>query len=318
MGRRISRHSATKSAAFGKVSHYKHTADYGFDQFAHDTFHDHAGIAAAAEFLAKRDRSKTLCLFVGSNLAACAVAERSGRITQAARLSLPAGSIEYGRRHAKWRAQYAAAVTKADDDLGVVMEAARRILGEEVLFVMSGDHGAQWPFAKWNCYEAGVLVPLIVSWPGVIKPGSRTAAMVSWIDLLPTMIEAAGGEAPRDIDGRSFLEVLRGKASEHRDRIFTTHSGDGTWNVYPIRAVRDGDWKYIRNLHPEFAFTTHIDLPGNLGQRAYFRTWEAAATKKPPAAAIIKRYHERPAEELYDLRNGSDRAAEPRCDCRAF
>src|SRR6186997_1328460 len=55
--------------AFGKVSHYKHTADYGFDRFAHDTFHDHAGIPAAVEFLKNRPRSgaKPLCLFVGSN-----------------------------------------------------------------------------------------------------------------------------------------------------------------------------------------------------------------------------------------------------------
>ena len=55
--------------AFGKVSHYKHTADYGFDHFAHDTFHDHAGIPAAVEFLKNRSRSgaKPLCIFVGSN-----------------------------------------------------------------------------------------------------------------------------------------------------------------------------------------------------------------------------------------------------------
>ena len=58
-------------AAFGKVSHYKHTGDYGFDHFAHDSFHDHAGIPAAVEFLKGRDRdraaAKPLCLLVGSN-----------------------------------------------------------------------------------------------------------------------------------------------------------------------------------------------------------------------------------------------------------
>jgi arylsulfatase A-like enzyme len=166
---------------------------------------------------------------------------------------------------------------------------------------MSADHGAQWPFAKWNCYEAGVCVPLIVAWPGVVKPGTRTDALVSWVDFLPTLMEAAGGEAPGDIDGRSFLPVLRGEKKEHRDRIFSTHSGDGRWNIFPIRAVRVGDWKYIRNLHPEYAFTTHIDLQGDLGQRAYFSTWEAAAKDDPLAAAIVKRYHARPAEELYDL-----------------
>jgi N-sulfoglucosamine sulfohydrolase len=55
--------------AFGKVAHYKHTVDYGFDHFAHDTFQDHAGIGAARDFLKKRDpaTAKPLCLLVGSN-----------------------------------------------------------------------------------------------------------------------------------------------------------------------------------------------------------------------------------------------------------
>ncbi len=94
-----------------------------------------------------------------------------------------------------------------------------------------------------------------------------------------------------------------------------THSGDGRWNVYPIRSVRTPGWKYILNLHPEFAFTTHIDLPGNLGQRSYFSTWEAAARSDTRAADLVKRYHARPAEELYDLaadpHEGRNLAADP-------
>jgi arylsulfatase A-like enzyme len=286
-------------AAFGKVSHYKHTADYGFDQFGHDTFHDHAGIAAAAEFLKTRSRGKPLCLLVGSNWPHVPWPEKDLEYDPQ-QLPLPAGSIDTPATH-QWRARYAAAVTKGDEELGVVLDAVDKHLGKETLLVFSSDHGAQWPFAKWNCYESGVRVPLVVVWPGVIKPGSRSGAMVSWIDLLPTLAEAAGAAPPEEIDGRSFLPVLRGAATAHRDRIYTTHSGDGQWNIYPIRAVRSGNWKYIRNLHPEFAFTTHIDLPGNLGQRGYFASWEAKGVKDLGAAAIVKRYHARPAEELYDL-----------------
>jgi N-sulfoglucosamine sulfohydrolase len=290
--------------AFGKVAHYRHGADYGFDHFANDTFHDHAGIAAAAAFLKTRDRTKPLCLFVGSNWPHVPWPEETPGYDPR-RLPLPAGSIDTPATR-EWRARYAAAVTKADEDLGLILDAARATLGERTLFLMSGDHGAQWPFAKWNCYEAGVLVPLIVAWPGVIRPGTRSDAMVSWVDFLPTLLDAAGGPPPRDLDGRSFLRVLRGETAVHRDRIFTTHSGDGRWNIYPIRAVRSGNWKYIRNLHPDYAFTTHIDLQGNLGQRAYFATWEAAARADPRAAAIVQRYHGRPAEELYDLATDPD------------
>lgn len=288
--------------AFGKVAHYRHTAGYGFDHFGHDTFHDHGGIPAAVEFLKKRDRvtAKPLCLFVGSNWPHVPWPENVQGYDLAA-LALPAGSVDTPATR-EWRARYAAAVTKADEDLGRIFDAARAALGEHTLFLFSSDHGAQWPFGKWNLYDAGIRVPLIVTWPNVVRPGTRTDAMVSWVDFLPTLLEAAGGKTPAGIDCRSFLPMLRGDQGGHRDRIFTTHSGDGGWNIYPIRSVRTAGWKYILNLHPEFAFTTHIDLPGNLGQRAYFATWEAAAKDDPHAAAIVKRYHARPAEELYDLR----------------
>lgn len=287
--------------AFGKVAHYGHAADYGFDHFAFDGFHQHQAIPAAVEFLKNRPRAgaKPLCLLVGSNWPHVPWPEKDLGYTPE-QLRLPEGSVDTPATRT-WRARYAAAVTRADTQLGMVLDAVRAYLGTNTLFLFSSDHGAQWPFAKWNCYEAGVLVPLMVSWPGVVKPGTRTDAMVSWVDLLPTLLEAAGGQPPRELDGRSFLPVLQGKRRTHRDRIFTTHSGDGNWNIYPIRAVRVGDWKYIRNLHPEFAFTTHIDLPGNLGQRDYFASWEAAAQTNAAAAAIVRRYHARPAEELYDL-----------------
>jgi N-sulfoglucosamine sulfohydrolase len=282
--------------AFGKVAHYRHTGDYGFDAFAHDTFHDHAGIPAAVNFLKKRDRAKPLCLFVGSNWPHVPWPTNAPGNLE---LSLPARSVDTPETR-RWRARYAAAVSRADDDLGMIYDAARQRGATNTLFVFSSDHGAQWPFAKWNLYDAGIRVPLIIAWPGVVKPGTRTEAMVSWIDLLPTLLEVAGGKA-RDIDGQSFLPVLRGQRRTHRDRIFTTHSGDGRWNVYPMRSVRTVEWKYILNLHPEFAFTTHIDLPGKLGQRDYWATWESAAQTNAEARAIVSAYHARPTEELYDL-----------------
>ena len=287
--------------AFGKVSHYRHTVDYGFDSFAHDSFHEHAAIPAAVEYLKNRPRTgaKPLCLMVGSNWPHVPWPVRELGYNPDS-LPLPPGTVDTPSTRES-RARYAAAMTKADDDLGLILDAAKAHLSAPPLFLFSADHGAQWPFGKWNCYESGVCVPLFVCWPGVVKPGTRTAAMVQWIDFLPTLIEAAGGQAPAEIDGRSFLAVLRGERDEHRDRIFTTHSGDGNINVYPMRAVRVGDWKYIRNLHPEFAYTTHIDLPVNLGQRAFFVSWEEAAKSDPAAAAIVRRYHQRPAEELYDL-----------------
>jgi arylsulfatase A-like enzyme len=169
-------------------------------------------------------------------------------------------------------------------------------------FFVTSDHGAQVPFGKWNVYETGIRVPLIVNGPGV-KVGARTDAMVSWVDLLPTLVELGGGTASIEFDGRSFARVLRGERQAHREEIFATHSGDREFNVYPMRSLRQGRWKYIRNLHPEFQYATHINRGRERDGRDYFSTWEAAAEKDPLAARLVRQYKQRPAEELYDLEN---------------
>ena len=66
----------------------------------------------------------------------------------------------------------------------------------------------------------------------------RLDAMVSWIDILPTLVDVAGGKPPTDIDGRSFASVLRGDKQSHRDEVYATHSGDREFNVYPMRSLR--------------------------------------------------------------------------------
>ena len=301
--------------AFGKVAHYGHAKDYGFEQASFETFHDHRGIAAAIELLRKRDpaAARPLCLFVGTNWPHVPWPEDAGGYDPAA-ITIPPSQIDTPETR-DFRARYYAAVTRSDDDLGRIYDAARERLGPNTIFLHSSDHGAQWPFAKWTLYDAGIRAPLIVAWPEVIRAGRRTDALVSWVDIVPTLIEAAGGQAPSGLDGRSFLPLLRGEQREHRDRIFTTHSGDGSMNVYPSRSVRTAHWKYILNLHPEFAFTTHIDRAQNVDGAHYWRSWQQAARRNPRAAAIVKRYRERPAEELYDLAKDpfeqDNRAADP-------
>ena len=149
------------------------------------------------------------------------------------------------------------------------------------LFVYTTDHGAQWPFAKWNLYDAGTL-----------KAGSTQEAMICLPDLVPTFIELAGGQVLSDPGGKSFAGVLRSKTKRHRDRDF---------NVYPIRSLRTRRWKYILNLHPEFQHQTHDSRNRRGNGVQYWKSWVEEATTNPAAAAIVNRSVERPAEELYDL-----------------
>ena len=83
--------------------------------------------------------------------------------------------------------------------------------------------------------------------------------------------------------------------------MFVTHSGDGDMNRYPIRAVRTRDWKYIRNLDPDAEHHTHVDKAAGGDGRDYWDSWVEKAKTDPAAAAVVRRYHTRPAEELYDL-----------------
>ena len=282
--------------AFGKVAHYKQGKDYGFDVVKHDTFHDAECIPAALEFLRAWSGKKPLCLLVGTNWPHVPWPEVNERFTG----PLPPTHVDTAEtRH--WRAGYAAAVERCDADLGKFFDAAYKNLGPNTLFVHFSDHGAQWPFGKWNLYDAGTRVPFLAVWPNVIPLGSRSDAMVSLVDVLPTLVEVAGGTPPADIDGRSFREVLIGEKTAHRDRIFTTHSGDGRMNAYPMRSVRTPRWKYIRNLRPDGEHHTHIDLGKPVDGSNYWQSWVELAKTDPHAAAVVDRYHRRPPEELYDL-----------------
>ncbi len=284
-----------QTAAFGKVAHGANDISrHGFEKF--DDKHD-AGFVE--KFLRERDVSKPLCLFVGTHEPHVPWLRNAGY--ELAQVKLPPSFIDTPETR-DFRDRYYTDVTDADRRLGELMELSRTYLdAESTLMLLSSDHGAQWPFGKWNLYDAGIRVPLIASWPGVIQPNTRTNAMVQWIDLLPTLIDAAGGKAVESIDGRSFLPVLRGETPNHRDAIFTTHSGDGKMNVYPIRSIRTSDWKLIVNLHPEFSHTTHIDKALAKDGGRYWISWFEKTNSDPSAATIVMRYHKRPAVELYDL-----------------
>jgi arylsulfatase A-like enzyme len=219
------------------------------------------------------------------------------------RVRLPKHFIDTRETREHW-ARYLTDVTGMDALMSEVDRMARdHFNSEDYLFLYSSDHGAQWPFGKWNLYDAGARTPLIVRWPGNVKPGARTDALVSWIDLMPTLVELAGGAAPQGIDGRSFADVLLGKATEHREVIYTTHSGDGIMNVFPIRAVRTQQFKYIRNLRPDCFHSNHSDILRKDGAGAYWDSWDQAASRDLAAAAVVARYYRRPAEEFYDLHN---------------
>ena len=150
---------------------------------------------------------------------------------------------------------YFAVVEEMDRGVGRVLAKLDELgLAENTLVVFMSDNGgfsgttsnAPLRLAKGWLYEGGVRVPLIVRWPGVVKPGTRSDAPVSSIDHFPTIAEAAGLTAPAAVDGVSLVPLLRDGRAPDREAIYWHyphyHAGP------PSSAVRAGDWKLIEFL----------------------------------------------------------------------
>jgi N-sulfoglucosamine sulfohydrolase len=220
-----------------------------------------------------------------------------------ATITVPPNHIDTPELRAS-RARYYTDVTKMDANLGLVLASVEKYnLATNTVFVYTADQGAQWPFAKWGLYDQGIHVPFIVRWPGKIQPTSYTDAMISLVDVLPTFMQIAGGEAPSNLDGKSFLPLLEGKTKKHHAVIFATHSQDGfQMNISPMRGIRTTRYKYILNLEPENEYVTHMDkATDHDGGREYWSSWVQKAENDPLAKDILQRYHWRPREELYDV-----------------
>jgi arylsulfatase A-like enzyme len=203
------------------------------------------------------------------------------------------------------RCKYYSDVSHMDAQLGDVLASLAKHGYDDAgtLVMFTSDQGAQWPFAKWNLYDAGIRVPLMARWAGKIKPGTTTDALVSLVDLLPTMLNVAGAvdQLTPKLDGRSFLPVLLGQSDRHDEAVFASNTGDGNMNRSPMRAVRTSRYKYIFNLLPDALFKTHISDGGGEDGLYYWRSWEALAKSDAHAREVIEHYRHRPAEELYDI-----------------
>lgn len=284
---------------FGKIAHgmKDHTRMQGFDQ-AQDAHRE--GIYKLVEqYLQERKSDKPLCLMVGEHRPHVPWIKKA--IYKPEEVDLPDYLIDTPETRQHW-ARYLTDVTGVDDMMRRVDSLFRNYLGhEDYLFLYTADHGAQWPFGKHTLYDNGIRCPLIVRWPGKVPVNRRTEAMVSWIDLFPTLLDLVGGKIPQDIDGRSFLPVLLGKAQSHRSVIYTTHTADGDKNVYPIRSVREAQYKLIRNMLPDCYYSNHSDVLRVDGAGAYWDSWDSLARIDPVAKNIVDRFHIRPAVELYDV-----------------
>jgi arylsulfatase A-like enzyme len=180
-------------------------------------------------------------------------------------------------------AEFAGMVTYLDKLVGQVLERLEKLgIADNTVVFFSSDNGPQpgaWtdifveyfdgngPFkgAKTNFYEGGIRTPMLVRWPGKIKPGTTSAFVGYFPDVMPTVADLAGAAShlPKQIDGLSFAPTLLGRG-EQKTHEYLYWEAAGTEQNITQQAVRWGNWKAVKN-RGNSAFELY-DLAKDIGE----------------------------------------------------
>jgi len=157
------------------------------------------------------------------------------------------------------RAKLVALIEHMDHGIGQVIDALKANgQWENTLTIFVSDNGGQLNVGgncgnlrggKQDMYEGGLKVPACAVWPGVIEAGKTSEFSFLTMDLFPTIIDAAGGEASGEIDGRSILPLLKTGTQKafQRDVFFTRREGNMKYMGDSSWAMRRGPWKLLKN-----------------------------------------------------------------------
>ncbi|MFB3829113.1 MAG: arylsulfatase [Bryobacteraceae bacterium] len=150
------------------------------------------------------------------------------------------------------RQGYYGSISFVDEQIGRILESLekRRML-DETLILFTSDHGDMTGdhhlWRKSYPYESSARIPMLMRWAEGMGAGARGQVLTNPVelrDILPTCLDAAGTAAPRPLDGRSLLELARGKTADWREFIDLEHGvcyhDENDWN-----ALCDRNWKYI-------------------------------------------------------------------------
>jgi len=283
---------------------------------------------AFGEFLAERDKSKPFCFWQGSSDPHRGYIKGSG-----ARSGMDISKVEMFPHYPDSDiirsdvADYYWEVQRFDRLVGKCLEELEESgLAENTIVLVTGDHNMPFPRCKGNLYDCGIHVPLAIRWPAKVKAGQKFFDPVSFVDLAPTFLNAAGAPIPKDLNGVSLLPVLVGKekqlklaSGKVRDFVFAGRERHCPGQEkplglagYPCRAIRTNDFLYIRNFAPERwpAGTPNYEKATKQG------AWLADCDNSPTKTYIWENrdkddahrqawqlcFGKRPAEELYELK----------------
>lgn len=202
--------------------------------------------------------------------------------------------------------KYLAEVRRLDNQVGDIVNLLEETgTAEHTIVIFLGEQGPQFPGGKWTLYDNGQKSSMIVKWPGMVKQGTETDAIVQYEDVTPTLIDMLGGAPVEGLDGRSFKNVLTGEATRHRDVAYGIHNNIPEGPAYPSRSVRDLHYKLIWNLMPDSAYYIKYMLNTD-NEKLAWTSWVDRATDDEQAKVLTERIVKKPAIEFYDIAKDPD------------
>jgi N-sulfoglucosamine sulfohydrolase len=200
-------------------------------------------------------------------------------------------------------AQYFSAVRRLDQTFGELI-AALKTAGhlEDTVIVFVSDHGMSMPYAKATLYRYATWAPALLRWPGMGTPVVNTA-MVSNVDIMPTLLELLDLKMPDGLDGKSWLPLVRGEKQADHDHVFTQVDAVHSGRKFPGRCIRTPTRAYIWNSWADGKTRFRI---GAMANRLSWKTMVEAGRQDPRTKARVDHLIYRCAEEFYDNENDPD------------
>ncbi|MGB3586555.1 MAG: sulfatase-like hydrolase/transferase [Tunicatimonas sp.] len=190
-------------------------------------------------------------------------------------------------------------IAEMDRQVGAILDQleADGLLDSTIIFFYA-DHGGPLPRQKRLIYDSGLNSPMIVRFPNGWKAGDIDEQLVSFVDFAPTVLSLADIQPPSYLHGQAFLGEYQ--VDEERDYVYAAADRFDEFTD-AIRAVRDPQFKYIRNYRPEQGYYLPISYREQIPSMKELRQLQAEGTLNENQAQWFR--EGKPREELFDCKN---------------
>ena len=211
-------------------------------------------------------------------------------------------------KYQRYMKDYLSTAASLDRNIGRTLDYLDRnnLAGNTIVIYVSdqgfymGEHG--W-FDKRFMYEESFRTPMVMRYPGVIKPGSINNNLLMNLDIAPTVLETAGVNIPADMQGESFLPLVKHNNMKGRDALYYHYYENGEHSVSPHFGIKTKRYKLIR-FYKRVSSWELYDLkkdPSEMNNLIDGKKYQSQIIKlKGELLQLIKKYDDKEAEEIFN------------------